>query len=291
MRPIVMLLAIAVIAAAPAHAGEWQRSWTVHGVPAFTLDVDDARVEIRGWDRDEISVKIESDRSVGIETGKDLRVTARQNGDAVSVRIERPHVRFMIGVQWRETRIEVRVPRQSRLDVHTGDGACEIDGVRGDVSLESGDGSINAEDVSGHMRFHTSDGAIRGHGLEGDLVAETSDGRIEVFGTFGRLELSSSDGRIVAGAGPGSRVEGPWDLHTGDGRITLRIPDALAATLDARTGDGRVTLRSNEPLRGEVGSRMARVDLKGGGESIRLRSGDGSIRVECYAGALSDDSP
>jgi len=288
MRPFVMLIALAVLAAAPAHADEWSKTWTVKGVPALNLDADDARVEIRSWDRNEVSVRILTEKSVGVGERNDLRVSEKQNGDAVSVSVRRKHRTIRFVFQWRETTIEVRVPRHARLDVRTGDGVCDIAGVEGDVSLESGDGAIHAEDVNGHIRFHTSDGAIIGKGLAGELVAGTSDGRIEVFGTFAGLDLRTSDGRIVAGAGPGSEVRAPWDIRTQDGRISLRIPEGLAATLDARTEDGHVSMRTDATARGEVDSRAVRLDLNGGGNTIRVRSGDGSIRIERYQDGTGD---
>jgi Toastrack DUF4097 len=267
-----------LLGVSPALAGEWQHTYAVSGVPSFSLDADDAGVQVSGWDRNEISVRIVSDHRIG--TGERLRVTDSQNGNEVSVRLTRPHHLFHIEIQWRETKVEVKVPRHAHLDIRTGDGSCDVDGIEGAVAVESGDGAIRAEDVTGRMRFDTADGRIRGSGLRGELDARTSDGRIEVYGTFSRLDLSTSDGAIVAGAGPGSKVGDGWRLQTSDGPITLRIPADLAARLEAHTDDGRVHVPSDLEQRGEIESHYAHLDLNGGGGSIRLRTGDGSIRIE-----------
>ena len=41
-------------------------------------------------------------------------------------------------------------------------------------------------------------------------------------------------------------------------------------------------MRTDATARGEVGSQAVRLDLNGGGNTIRVRSGDGSIRIERY---------
>ncbi len=286
-RSWLFVIPAALLAAVPAHAGEWQKTYTVTGVPALSLDADDSAVEIQGWDRNEISVKVHADRSVGVDTDDDLRVVESQNGNAVSIRLERRHHLFQVrlgwhDIGWHDNRVEIRVPKHSRLDVRTGDGSCDATGIEGDIALETGDGAIHAEDLSGHLRFDTADGRIRGSGLGGDLLAQTSDGRIEVYGWFTRLDLHTSDGAIIAGAGPESVVEEGWALRTSDGRIRLRISERLAAHVDAATDDGSIRLNGEAPFEGRIDTHHVRLDLNGGGPTIRLRSGDGSIHIERY---------
>jgi hypothetical protein len=40
----------------------------------------------------------------------------------------------------------------------------------------------------------------------------------------------------------GSRMASEWELHTGDGSITVRLPRDFAADLDAVTGDGHIRI-------------------------------------------------
>jgi DUF4097 and DUF4098 domain-containing protein YvlB len=279
---IVVLVALA--AAAPASAEEWQKTYTVKETPAVSIGADDASVEIRSWKRNEVSVRVVSDRGISLSSGNgDLLITENQSGNAISVALRERRAAFRIQLRWKETRVEVRVPERARLDIRTEDGSIDAANVEGDCMLHTGDGSIRAEGLSGHMQLETADGSIRGSGLAGDVLARSGDGRIEVYGTFRRLELMTSDGTIVAGAGPESAPgkEG-WRIRTGDGTITLRFPAKLAVSLDARTDDGRIRMHFEDAVRREIERRSARVDLNGGGPPIHVRSGDGSIRIERF---------
>lgn len=277
MRLFAMLTIVAIAVVSPARAEEWQKTYAVEGEPALTLDADDARVEIRAWDRREVSVRILTEKSVGVGPDADLRVSEEQRGDAISVRVWRPQRRIRLVFQWRETTVEVRAPRNARLDVQTGDGSCDLSGIDGDIRIASGDGAIETDTSGGRMRLETQDGRIivrRAHGM---LSAHTGDGRIEADGVFSGLDLSSSDGSITAEVAPGSAVVEDWRLRTSDGRIRLLLPRAFDADIEARTNDGRIRLEV--PAQGTVERRHASVRLGTGGNSVLLRSGDGSILV------------
>ena len=74
-----------------------------------------------------------------------------------------------------------------------------------------------------------------------------------------------------------------WEITTGDGGVTLYLPSGFGAELDAHTGDG--TIRNDldveggpEVERGET-RRTLRGKLGAGGKQIRVRTGDGTIRL------------
>ena len=77
----------------------------------------------------------------------------------------------------------------------------------------------------------------------------------------------------------GSSPAGDWAITTGDGSITLEIPDGFSGNLDAHTGDGRV--RVEDVTVSNVSGELHRNSLKGqlgsGGRAVKLRTGDGSI--------------
>ena len=62
--------------------------------------------------------------------------------------------------------------------------------------------------------------------------------------------------------------------------MTLELPDGFSASVDAHTGDGGITVEglplptptgeSKDTLRGSMGA---------GGKTLRLRTGDGGIRL------------
>jgi hypothetical protein len=71
-----------------------------------------------------------------------------------------------------------------------------------------------------------------------------------------------------------------WTLRTGDGSLSLRLPDDFAANVDLHTGDGKIDLGvpvtiSNSPRRNRI---MGKIG--DGGELLTMKTGDGSIRLE-----------
>jgi hypothetical protein len=71
-----------------------------------------------------------------------------------------------------------------------------------------------------------------------------------------------------------------WSIATGDGPVTLRLAGPIAADVDARTNDGSISTDFPISVSGSWGRRRLHGALNGGGPPIRLRTGDGSIRLE-----------
>jgi hypothetical protein len=102
---------------------------------------------------------------------------------------------------------------------------------------------------------------------------------INVRGRFDVLDLRTGDGGIEATAEAGSKVEAAWSLRSGDGGITLRLPEGLSADLDAHTGDGGIVLDKPVTVRGTISPDTVRGKLGAGGLPLQIHTGDGSIRL------------
>jgi hypothetical protein len=121
----------------------------------------------------------------------------------------------------------------------------------------------------------------------GRLDLETSDGRITASGRPTVVRARTSDGSIRIEAEPDTVMADAWELTTGDGSVTLVLPPAFNAQVDAETSDGVV--RSSHPAlvidRDEgddrrVRRREVRTAMGQGGPLLKIRTGDGSIRFE-----------
>jgi DUF4097 and DUF4098 domain-containing protein YvlB len=156
------------------------------------------------------------------------------------------------------------VPRELTLDVNTGDGDVHVAGVKGEV------------------RLHTGDGGIDGTGLDGRLAASSGDGHVSVAGRFDDLDIHTGDGMVEAAATAGSNIVTGWQIRTGDGSVSVRLPDGFKADIAADTGDGRITLNVPVTLNGAMRSSHVRGALNGGGRPLTIRTGDGSIRLDRY---------
>jgi DUF4097 and DUF4098 domain-containing protein YvlB len=265
-----------VLLARPASAEQWDRHFNVGARPHVTVEADDGHVTILTWDRPEVSVHVESK---GWHVGSQLRLDARQEGSEIHISARTPRGFVSIGIN-NGVRIEVSMPREADLEIRTGDGGVEVAPLTGHLDVSTGDGGILVRGAKGDIRVATGDGGIDGEDLDGRFHASTQDGHIRVSGRFDVLDLMSGDGRVIADVEPGSVVREAWTLHTGDGSQLLRLPASLKANLEAQTGDGRITMNMPVEFSGDWSRSHLRGTINGGGGSLRLHSGDGSIRVE-----------
>ena len=100
-------------------------------------------------------------------------------------------------------------------------------------------------------------------------------------GKLGGVRLHTGDGSIVYRAQPGVAMADDWDITTGDGSVSLYLPSDFGAELDAHTGDG--SIRNDltvDGARADTNRRTVKGRLGAGGKQLRIRTGDGSIRLQ-----------
>jgi DUF4097 and DUF4098 domain-containing protein YvlB len=240
-------------------ADEWKRNYAVSGKPDLRIDVTDGEVTVHSWDRNEISALVTT-QGWRISPSE-VRVTDRQAADRVEIDVRTPRINVNFGFNRHSVHIELQVPRELRAQIH------------------SGDGRISARDLKGEIHLSTGDGSIEADAIDGIFEARTGDGHIKADGPWDGLELDTKDGSIEADARSGSKMAGRWRVETGDGHVTLRLPDNFAAELDAHTGDGKITVDFPMTVQGAFRSSEFRGKLNGGGGTLVVRTGDGPIRV------------
>lgn len=273
------------------------RTFTVSGRPDVVLDTFDGAIELHSWDRPEVEVEIEK-RAMEQALLDDIRIDAQQNGNTVTVKVTGPRRSefrgVTVGVHISPTaRLRVAVPRSSNVKASSADGSIRAEAVDGTLILTTADGSVSGTRLAGHIQIRSGDGSIRLDNASGILDLETVDGSIGLDGRPSVLKARTGDGAIRAQIEPDSAMTDNWELTTTDGSITLVLPGAFNAELDAETSDGVV--RTSHPLLDESGSRLAdgedreerrerrrqlRSTLGEGGRLLRIRTGDGSIRIE-----------
>jgi hypothetical protein len=268
-------------------------TFKVGASPKVTLDTFDGSIEVHSWDRAEVEVIVE--KQAQDETLlQQIVVEQSQDGDTVTLRVRGPagggRDGIQIGVVYSPgAKLRVAVPKAVALDIRSGDGSITVEDVTGAVTMRSGDGSIVGLRVAGDVRATTDDGSIRLRETSGKVDVETQDGSVVVNGTFTALRAKTGDGSVRIAAEKGSAVESDWLVETDDGSVEVRLPEGLAADVDAATSDG--SIRSSYPGltvperseddddRGDSG-RQLKATLGTGGKVLRVRTGDGTIRFE-----------
>ena len=276
----------------PQYLEREEKPFAVTGKPEVTLTTFDGSIQIRPWDKSEVLVVIEK-RALDKDAVDTISVDARQDGNRIVIDVKAPKHEGFLHSHHRSAKLIVSMPATADVHAKSSDGSIDVEGITGQLELRSGDGAIRGRRLDGDMQVHTGDGSIRLEEVRGALRANTGDGNIAATGTFSSLSARSGDGRVRITAESGSESRGDWDITTGDGSVTLVLPDGFNAEIDAHTGDGRVHLRdlSLSNVAGPLGRHSVRGQLGTGGSMVRVRTGDGSITLRRSSAELSTTLP
>jgi DUF4097 and DUF4098 domain-containing protein YvlB len=277
--PAAAILAMTAATALPARADEWSKKYSISGHADLRVMTDDGDVDVSGSDTKEIEVHVVTD---GYKiSSSDVRISESQSGDHVAIEVKMPHMDWhLFGGRHRSVHIDVRVPRDLDLTVHTGDGNVFAAEFSGHVEVDTGDGSITANNLKGQLRLKSGDGHIDASNLDGSLDVNTGDGRVNVSGRFDSLGVNTGDGSIEARVLNGSKVASNWRMHSGDGHINVWLPGDLSADIEAHTGDGKITMDIPVMVSGSLSHSSVHGKLNGGGGTLSVTTGDGSIHLQ-----------
>jgi DUF4097 and DUF4098 domain-containing protein YvlB len=287
-----VLLAASAVAA---RAEEITKPFTVSGRANVRVETNDGSIRVSTGDSKQVEFRVEYQ---GYELGKNLHIDAHQNGDKVEL-IARVtgHWGFSWGHNSHGLHIEVRMPRDADLDVHSGDGSVQAEAINGTVKVYTGDGSVKANSLNGNIdlhtndgsitvnalkgdiRLHTGDGSIEAHDLDGKVDADSGDGHIRIAGRFDALNVKTGDGSVDTRVQPGSKMASSWSIRTGDGSVDLVLPSDFQTNIDASTGDGHISLGIPVTVEGTFSNSQIHGKMNGGGQPLTIHTGDGSIRL------------
>jgi DUF4097 and DUF4098 domain-containing protein YvlB len=252
------LLFLLVLSSLLARADEWEHNYPVTGKPEVVVDANDGDIEVTMASSQQVGVRV---ITRGWKINDELKITGTQSGNHVQIRLHRAD-KVCNGFCFQSIKVEVHVPRESDLGLHSGDGNVRINDVRGNFQLETNDGDMRIENA------------------EGQLHASTHDGNIDVNGRFDMVYLRTGDGNIDALVSASPTPQPGWALRTSDGNIRLALPPNFAADIDAHTGNGSVKVDFPITTPGTVRESDVRGKINGGGISIELETSDGDVRVE-----------
>ena len=273
------------------------KTFKVTGQPEVVLDTFDGAIELHSWDRNEIEVEVEK-RAMEQGLLDEIKVDAQQDGDKIVVKVTGPSRAnrhgVTIGMHISPTaRLRVAVPKNANINAMSGDGSIRAEAIEGRIVLRTSDGSIVGSRLGGDIQMRSGDGSIRIENATGKLDLETDDGSVGVEARPSVLHLRTGDGSVRVALDPDTVMTDNWDITTSDGSVVVTLPGLFNAELDAETSDGAV--RTNHPLldddRGESRDgegrderrerrRTLRSKLGDGGKMLKIRSGDGTIRID-----------
>jgi DUF4097 and DUF4098 domain-containing protein YvlB len=223
------------------------KTFAVSGSPRVSITTFDGQVKVHGWDKAEVSYTA-TKYSHAQDGLAEMTIQAQQQGQAISINASN-HDEHSGSVSF-----EVYVPRRASLHVSSGDGALNLEGVSGDITLRSGDGPIEVANGGGQLQVNTGDGVIKVIKFDGQVDARTGDGQIDLDGIFNAVSA-----------------------RTGDGTISLSVPAGSSFTIETNAPDeisneGFIIVEDITPS-----PRLKRWRIGNGGKVFVLKTGEGKI--------------
>ena len=158
---LLMLAALLSLAALPARADDWSKTYTLSGKPDLRVDTSDANIHVSTWDQNTIEAKVTTTR---YKIGDEIKIEEHQTGDVIEINVRFPHhgVTINFGNSNHRVDVDIHMPREGRVDLHTGDGHIDLD-----MPITTA-GKIRENEVHGKLNgggnlltIHTGDGSIR----------------------------------------------------------------------------------------------------------------------------------
>jgi hypothetical protein len=164
----IAFFAVATMLAAQDPAPSPQRTTLPFSDPSrpksLVVDIPDGSVKITGYDGNDAVIEY-SGRGDGLRRG------ARQGDVPPGMhRLDQPtntvdatqenNVVRVKGGFWGRLNIEIKVPKQTTLDLKTMNGSISVEGISGEMTIDAMNGHINVQDASGPVVAHSMNGRI-----------------------------------------------------------------------------------------------------------------------------------
>lgn len=211
----------------------------------FSLDTVNGDVDVRTWDKNEISIEAEKSAKTEEELKQiDLQIELSDSKAVIKVKFpKRSGGLFGGGTIRAAVRFKIMVPATVTVEkLSVVNASIKLDGVQGAVKVETVNGRVNATNLGGNAEIETVNGPINAS-----------------FSAVGARQTLSFD-----------TVNGP---------ITVRLPADAGVQVDASVVNGRISCDFPIELGGK-GRRSLKGKIGDGRAELELETVNGSISIE-----------
>lgn len=243
------------------------------------LKTNDAKIYIKGSDRDDVHLKIDRTYSVkGLSWGDrafDVEVEEK-DGDLYILEEQEGSV-TMIGYSKEKYEIWIEAPAWANLDIKGDDDDYYINNLNGDISMRVDDGDITLENCRGRFfEFELDDGDLNMDGGNGSLKIDSDDGDVNIkSGSFDQIEADVDDGSVIIETSLSDN--GDYNFIGDDSRFMIVVLGG-GGLFEIKHDDA--SIRTSEVFEVvEENERKTVIKLSQGNARINIRSDDGQIRL------------
>jgi DUF4097 and DUF4098 domain-containing protein YvlB len=275
MKHLLLAVAALALATVPALASEatFERTLSVNGRVELSVATGSGNIHLTRGAGNQVHIfgKVKSSWGASDEQVREIAAhpPIEQTGNIVRIGARHENLRN-ISIDY-----EIQAPENVFLDAASGSGDITVDGVGENAKISTGSGNIHATGLHNGFTANTGSGNIYAEQAGvGDVKAQTGSGSVELRNLHGGLRAGTGSGDIKVGGTPSS----DWKLETGSGSVEL-WPGSAGITLDASTGSGSVHSDRDVVTHGESNRHHVSGTLNGGGPTVRIETGSGSIRI------------
>jgi DUF4097 and DUF4098 domain-containing protein YvlB len=239
----IITFALLAAAATAANAAEFERK--VQADPRGSVEISNVSggITVTGWDRPEVEVK--GHLGAAVE-----RVDVSSAGGRTTIKVVLPRMSSRDS----EAILNVRIPKQSELDVSAVSADLLTSGVLGAQRLKTVSGDIRAELANADFEGKTVSGDVRlrGSAKEADMRVQTVSGDVTLERGAGNMDATTVSGNLRLELDPARSVR----MRTTSGDLSFRGTLEPTGTLEAETisGDATLSARAQEGYEYEASS-------------------------------------
>jgi hypothetical protein len=275
MKFVWIAVAALAVATVPALASEatFERNMTVNGRVELSVSTGSGSIRLTHGAGNRVHVfgRVRSNWGGSEQRVKEIAANppVEQTGNIIRIGARHENL-HNISIEY-----EIEAPADAFLEANSGSGNITDDGIGENAKLSTGSGNIHATGLHGGFSVNTGSGDIYVEQTgQGDVKAQTGSGSVELKNLHGGVRAGTGSGDIKAGGTPTA----PWHLETGSGSVELWAGNA-GLTLDASTGSGSIHTDREMMTQGSSDRHHVTGKLNGGGPTVRIQTGSGSIRV------------
>lgn len=268
------------------------QTWQVAADASIDVENIRGRVQIRGWDRNQVSLR----GSLG--AGSRLEISGSPQHLELQVK-SNEHGWFDGSGPKADSTLIVQVPRKVKLEVHVisadadiadvaGD-SLQVKGVSGTLSVSGGSRDAEVTSVSGDVGLNAiGDAMTRVH-------VQTVSGDIKATHLRGRIKLETVSGNIQAQAAQASDLE--TGSVSGDASISTTLTDHARVHMESMSGDVRLNLPStlsaridastfSGDIRSDYGKPQTPEHGPGSHLDTQVGNGDAQLSLQTFSGNI-----
>jgi DUF4097 and DUF4098 domain-containing protein YvlB len=272
----VSLFAVCVAGTAGAQSRRFERHFTVQGKPVVTIQNAMGRIQVRAWDRQEVSI-------TGQRGSSNVEVDTEQVGNRIEVatRVTSPNA----NPDALRADYDISVPMESELQVRSDSGNVTVDSVHGDMSFDTVAANLALQDVEGYLVVKTIGGSTTCTRCAGRMDATSISGNFQLLQpTMDNVHVQTSSGNILFDGSFMNR--GIYVLKNYSGTIEVRFSSTDSFDVRATSLYGNVINqapvvpdRHNMPAPRNSYAKSLFGTMNDGRAKVELSSFNGTIKI------------